>query len=145
MALEDLTLVDASVPESATVAEAVSALSEAHVPALAVLDEEGHVVGIFSESDLLRAVFPGYLAELHHTAFLRDDASALDALAREARDKPVRSFVRATETLRLGDSQVHAAERFMHTGEDALPVVDGERFVGMLSISGLCQARLGQP
>lgn len=142
MSLQDLTLVNASVPEGATVVDAVTALFETRVPALAVLDDAERVVGIFSESDLLKAVFPGYLAEVRHTAFLTDDPSALDALARDARDRPVSDFARATEALQLGDSQIHAAERFMHTGEDALPVVDGERFVGMLSISGLCQARL---
>ncbi|HSI97173.1 MAG TPA: CBS domain-containing protein [Gaiellaceae bacterium] len=142
MSLRDLTLVNASVPESATLAEASSALFAAQVPALAVLDASGRVVGVFSEGDLLRAVFPGYLAEVRHTAFLPDDAPSLDERARQARDTPVREFARSAEVLRVGDSQIHAAERFMHTGEEALPVVDGEQFVGMLSIAALCYARL---
>jgi CBS domain-containing protein len=142
MPLRDATLVNASVHETATFADAVAVLFAARVPALAVLDDAGRVVGIFSEGDLLRAVFPGYLADVRHTAFLPDDAPTLDALARRVRDQPVGDFARRTELLGADDSQIHAAERFMHTGEDALPVVDKGRFVGMLSIAALCQGRL---
>ncbi|HLE99812.1 MAG TPA: CBS domain-containing protein [Gaiellaceae bacterium] len=142
MPLHDLPLVNASVPRSASLAEAAATLFDAQVPALAVLDDEGRVLGVFSEADLLKAVFPGYLADLRHTAFLRDDEPSLDLLAQRARDNPVDQLARPVEPLDLGDSQIHAAERFMHTGEEALPVTDGGRFAGMLSIAALCHARL---
>jgi CBS domain-containing protein len=145
MALRDLSLTDASVPETATLAEAVAELFEARVPAIAVLDDARRVLGILSERDVLRAVFPGYLAEIRHTAFLPDDASTLDELAARARDRPVRDFVRRAEVLHADYSQVHAAERLLHSGDDALPVVDGERFIGMLSVAALCHARLDRP
>lgn len=140
--LRSLPLVDASVPETATFAEAVALLFKAQVPALAVLDADGRLVGVFSEVDALRAAFPGYLAELHHTAFVADDAASLEDLARAVRDRPVREFGRSVEALDADESETHAAERFLHSGEQALPVVDGERFLGMLSIAALCQARL---
>jgi len=145
MALRDLSLTDASVPETATLAEAVAELFVARVPAVAVLDDARRVLGVLSERDVLRAVFPGYLAEIRHTAFLPDDASALDELAARARDRPVRDFVRKAEVLYADDSQVHAAERLMHSGDDALPVVDGARFIGMLSVAALCHTRLDRP
>lgn len=144
MPLRDVQLVNASVLETASLADAASRLFAAKVPALAVLDDTGRVQGIFSEEDLLKAVFPGYLAEVRHTAFLPDDAPSLDELARRVRDRPVREFARASEVLRVEDSKIHAAERFMHTREDALPVVESDRFVGMLSIAALCNARLEQ-
>jgi CBS domain-containing protein len=142
MPLRGIELVDASVLESAPLAEAASKLFASRVPALAVLDASGRVSGVFSEEDLLKAVFPGYLAEVRHTAFMPDDAPSLVELARSVRERPVRDFARRAEVLQLDDSQIHAAERFLHTGEDALPVVDGERFVGILSIAALCSARL---
>lgn len=142
MALRDLDLTDASVPESSTLAEAVAELFAARVPAIAVLDTEQRVVGILSERDILRAVFPGYLEVIRHTAFLPDDAAALEELAARARDRSVREFVREAELLQASDSQIHAAERLMHSGDDALPVVEDGRFVGMLSVAGLCHARL---
>ena len=144
MSLRDTTLVDASVSEDATFAEAVTTLAASRSPALAVLDEQGRIVGVFTEADVLRAVFPSYLAEVRHTAFLTDDSSTLDQFAREVHDRPVRTFARPTTPLSADDTQVHAAERFMHTGESALPVVDNGKFDGMLSVTALCQARLAR-
>jgi hypothetical protein len=54
----------------------------------------------------------------------------------------VAELAREVEPLEGDESETHAAERFLHTGEQALPVVEGERFLGMLSIAALCHARL---
>jgi CBS domain-containing protein len=140
--LRDLPLVDATVSESATCAEAVACLFDAQVPALAVVAADGRLVGVVSELDVLRAVFPGYLAELRHTAFLEDDPDALDARARAVHDRPVGELARKVEVLDGDESETHAAERFLHTGEQALPVVERGRLLGMLSIAALCHARL---
>ena len=140
--LRDLPLVDASVFQTATFAEAVARLFDAQVPALAVLAEDGRLVGVLSEVDVLRAVFPGYLADLGHTAFMEDDPAALDERARAVRGRSVREFTRSVETLDGDESETHAAARFLHTGEEALPVVDRDRFLGMLSIAALCHARI---
>lgn len=145
MALRDLSLIQASVREDATLAAAIAALFESRMPALAVVDAENKVLGILSERDVLGAVFPGYLAEIRHTAFLPDDDTALEELAERARTRPVSEFVREIEVLEADDSQIHAAERLIHSGDDALPVVDDERFIGMLSVAGLCHARLDRP
>jgi CBS domain-containing protein len=142
--LRDLPLVDAAVSEQATFGDAVAELLAARLPAIAVVDGERRVVGLFAEGDLLRGLFPDNLGELRHTAFLADDDARLDARARRARDRPVREFARAVVPLAADESQTHAAERFMHTGEYALPVVEGKRFVGMLSVSALCHARLDE-
>jgi len=139
--LRDLPLVRASVPDSATFADAVAALFDAQVPALAVLAGD-RVVGVISELDVLRAVFPRYLAELRHTAFLEDDPAVLQERARDVRTRRVDEFARVVELLEGDDSGIHAAERFLHSGEQALPVVDDGRFLGMLSIAALCHGRL---
>jgi CBS domain-containing protein len=140
--LRDLPLVDASIPANGTFAEAVALLFEANVPALGVLDDEGGLVGILSERDVLVALFPRYLAELRHTAFLADDLAALDDRAQEVRGRPVREFARQVEPLDATRGETHAAERFLHTGEHALPVLEQRRFLGMLSIAALCHARV---
>jgi CBS domain-containing protein len=58
MPLRDLPLVEASLPASASLAEAAAALSATRSPALAAPGEDGRTVGIFAEGDLLRAVVP---------------------------------------------------------------------------------------
>ena len=140
--LRDLPLVQASVGEDATFAEAVARLFDAQVPGLAVLGRDERLVGVVAELDVLRTVFPGYLAELRHTAFLEDDLPGLDERARAVRNRPVKELARQVEALDGDDSETHAAERFLHLGEQALPVLEGGRFLGMLSIAALCHARL---
>ncbi len=139
--LRDLPLVPASVRQSASFAEATDALFRAEVSAIAVVDGVGRVEGIFGERDVLRAVFPGYLRELRHTSFLPDDQAGLDQRRREVADRPVSDFARAVAVLSADESETHAAERFLHADEAALPVVDGDRYLGMLSVAALCRGR----
>jgi CBS domain-containing protein len=137
--LRRLPLVRASVHETATFGDAALELTRAGVPAIAVLDAQERVRGVFTSEGLLRGWYPPYLAELRHTAFLDDDAMLAER-ADEVRGEPVRPYVERVESLDSGDSRVHAAERFLHAKVDALPVVDEGRFLGMLSIGALCAA-----
>jgi CBS domain-containing protein len=130
--LRDITLVPASVPESATFREAASVLRESGLPAIAVTNREGRVVGLFTDIDLLRGLFPAYLGELRHTAFLPDDPDGLTRRAHEAAAEPVTEHSRRPLELDVETSATHAAERFLHCDEGALPVVEHGRFVGML-------------
>ncbi len=140
--LHDIALVDASVPASATFAEAASALSASRLSGLAVL-EEGRVVGLFTDEELLLGISPRYLDELRHTAFLESELPSLRERARAVGEEPVRAHMRAAKTIELEGSSLHAAERFVHSDEGALPVVDADdRFVGMLSRTEFAHAML---
>ena len=132
MSLRGITLVPASVPAAATFREAATALRESKLPAIAVLGADGRVVGLFTDVDLLRGLFPAYLGELRHTAFLLDDPEAMARRANEAAAEAVTAHCRKPQELELATSAAHAAERFLHCDEGALPVVDHGRFVGML-------------
>jgi CBS domain-containing protein len=140
--LHDIALVDASVDASATFGDAAQALSASRLSALAVLDE-GKVVGLFTDEELLLGVSPRYLDELRHTAFLETELPSLRERAREVRDEPVREHMRRPITIELEGSSMHAVERFVHCDEGALPVVnDDDRFVGMLSRTEFAHALL---
>jgi CBS domain-containing protein len=140
--LHDIALVDASVDVSATFADAARALSASRLAALAVVDE-GRVVGLFTDEELLLGVSPRYLDELRHTAFLETELPSLRERAREVREEPVIKHMRKAVTIELEGSSMHAAERFVHCDEGALPVVDeDDRFVGMLSRTEFAHALL---
>lgn len=132
MTLREITLAPGSVPASATFREAATTLRESRLPAIAVVDQDGRVVGLFTDVDLLRGLFPAYLGELRHTAFLPDDPYAMARRATEVAAEPVTGHARKPHELELDTSSAHAAERFLHCEEGALPVVDHGRFVGML-------------
>jgi len=130
--LRDITLVPASVPATSTFREAAEVLRDNGLPAIAVLAPDGKVAGVFTDVDLLRGLFPAYLGELMHTAFLPDDHDALTRRANEVAAQPVTEHMRTVRELEVETSTVHAAERFLHCEEGALPVVDDDRFIGML-------------
>lgn len=140
--LHDIELVPASVDVSATFDEAARALSENRLPALAVL-EEGRVVGLFTDEEVLLGVSPKYLDELRHTAFLETELPSLREHAAAVRAEPVRKHMRKPITVELDSSSLHAAERFVHCDEGAIAVVgDDGRFVGMLSRAEFAYAML---
>jgi CBS domain-containing protein len=130
--LRETRLVRASVPRTATFLEAARALFGTGISAIAVLDAEQRVAGLFTDEDLLRGLFPGYLGDLHHTAFLREEPDALAARLEEASGDPVERYMREPMTVEIEMSAIHVAERFLHSPWGALAVVEEERFVGMV-------------
>jgi CBS domain-containing protein len=142
--LPDIELVPASVARSATFLEAAEALTRHSVATIAVVDDEDGVVGLFGGEDLLRGLFPGYLADLRHTAFASDDPGVLADRARAVSSQPVEKHMRKPVTVDADASAIHVAERFLHCDFGALAVVEEERFVGMLSRADFCRAVLRQ-
>jgi CBS domain-containing protein len=140
--VSDIELVPASVPRTATFLEAAEELVSHPVTTIAVLDDESRVIGLFGDADLLRGIFPRYLAELRHTAFADDDAGLLAERARAVAGDAVERLMQAPLVLDEASSATHAAERFLHCDHGALPVTSGGRFVGMLGRAELCRAVL---
>ncbi len=140
--LHGIELDPVSVDVSATFDEAARALAESRLSALAVV-EDGKVVGLFTAEELLLGVSPPYLAELRHTAFLEAELPELRERAEAVRSEPVRRHMRKPVTVELDSSSLHATERFVHTDEGAIAVVDDDdRFVGMLSRTEFAYAML---
>ena len=140
--LHGIPLVDASVDVSVTFGEAARVLSESRLSGLAVLEGD-RVVGLFTDEELLLGVSPRYLDELRHTAFLETELPSLRGQAAAVRSEPVRDHMRKPITIELEAGSLHAAERFVHSDEGALPVVDDDDcFVGMLSRTQFAHALL---
>ena len=135
-------LVPASVPLGAPFLEAAAVLTAHPVSTIAVLDRDGRVVGLFGGDHLLTGLFPAYLKELRHTAFITDDELLFERRAREAAHEPVEKHMAEPLVVDTGTSATHVAELFLHFEEDALPVVEDGRFLGMLGRSEFCRAML---
>jgi CBS domain-containing protein len=130
--LREMRLVQAYVPRAATFLEAAKALFGSGISAIAVVDAELRVVGLFTDDELLRGLFPGYLADLHHTAFLREESGGVAARLEQARRESVERYMREPVVVDIDATGMHVAERFLHSPWGALAVVEGERFIGMV-------------
>jgi CBS domain-containing protein len=140
--VSDIELVPASVPRGASFLEAAEELVSHPVTTIAVVDDYDRVVGLFGDAALLGGLFPGYLAELRHTAFADDDAGLLTERARAVAGDAVERHMQPPVALDEASSATHAAERFLHCEHGALPVTRDGRFVGMLGRAELCRAVL---
>jgi CBS domain-containing protein len=139
-AVRDLPLAGVYVSDTATFGEASRALSASKLAAIAVVDSERRVIGVFTQDAQLRGLFPGYLGELRHTAFLGDDPERLAERALVVGGEPVMRYLTKAPSLDANESHTHAAELFLHHGLAALPVVEDGLFIGMLGQGALCDA-----
>jgi CBS domain-containing protein len=113
-----------SMKASATVQEAAEFMASRNVGAVCVVDESGKLLGVFSERDVLRRV----------VVQQKDPVSI--------KVGEVTSDLRAV--IRCDETPHQALERMERIGTRHLPVVDGERWVGMLSMRDLMRVELSE-
>lgn len=113
----------ASVPVPATAEQAIRTMLDRHVGAVAVIDENHRIAGIFTERDVLR-----------HLALGEHDLRKISV--REVMTTPVEMATRSTTA---GEALAAMVERhYRH-----LPIVDDDgRLLGMLSIRNLLEERI---
>lgn len=129
--LREIELRPASVREDRSFLDAARVLLAARISAIAVVNRDERVVGLFTDDDLLGGLFPPYLEELRHTAFLVD-GETLQASAEAASRETVGQHMRRPVTVEVDAGAAHVVERFLHTPWGAIAVVESGRFVGMV-------------
>ena len=100
-----------------TVYEATKAMFEANVASTVIIDNDGKLIGIVTERDLTRCVL----------------AKGLDA--KETRLEEV--MTKNPVTISPDDLAMDALQKMCELGFRHLPIVDGERVVGMVSVRDL--------
>jgi CBS domain-containing protein len=113
-----------SVAESATLKEAAELLDTRRVGAMVILNEAGSVIGVISERDIVRAV-------------ARSGAAALKQLVSE-------SMSRQVVTARPKETIEAAMDRMTDRRIRHLPVVEGARLLGIVSIGDLVKWRIAE-
>jgi CBS domain-containing protein len=112
------------VRDTATALDAAEYMAERNIGAVCVLDGGEKLCGIFSERDLLNRVV----------------VRKLDPAGVPIRD--VMSEPRAV--IECGDTPHDALERMERVGSRHLPVVDGDKFIGMLSMRDIMRVEIGE-
>ena len=113
-----------SMKASASVQDAAEFMASRNVGAVCVVDDSGKLLGVFSERDVLRRV----------VVLQRDPASI--------RVGDVTSELRAV--INCDETPHQALERMELIGTRHLPVVDGDRWVGMLSMRDLLRVEVSE-
>jgi CBS domain-containing protein len=113
----------ASVPVEATAEQAIRAMLDRHVGAVAILDENTRVAGIFTERDVLHR---------------------LSLSGHEPAQTPVREVMTTpVEMATLDTTPGQALATMVERHYRHLPIVDDDgRLLGMLSIRNVLQARI---
>ena len=109
---------------TATVQEAAEFMASRNIGAVCVLDDGGKLLGVLSERDVLKRVVVAQRDPL--TVTVGEVTSELRAV------------------IRCDETPHQALERMELIGTLHLPVVDGERWVGMFSIRDLLRVELGE-
>jgi CBS domain-containing protein len=116
-----------------TVETAVRAVLESGMPALAAVGDDERFTGIFGEREFMSALFPGYLRELRHTAFLRRSLDAALETREGCRHEPIGRYLTTDHVEVAPDfSDVGVAEIFLHHRVLVVPVVDAGRVEGLI-------------
>ena len=112
------------VPESATALDAAEYMSKRNIGAVCVLDGDEKLCGIFSERDLLKRVVVHKL-----------DPAAV----------PIRDVMsEPSAVIECSDTPHNALELMEQVGSRHLPVVDGGKFIGMLSMRDIMRVEIGE-
>jgi CBS domain-containing protein len=112
---------------------AVRRLLDSELPALPVVDERERYAGIFGEREFMNALFPGYLSQLKHSAFLSRSLDEALEKRESCRIEPVGKYMH-TGHVEVGPdfSDTQVAEIFLHHRVLVVPIVDHGAVVGMI-------------
>jgi len=129
-----------------TYAEVANLLHQNMIGSIAIC-ADGKLVGIVSEKDLFRAMFPNY-GDYYRTPELFTDVESYEDAVSELRDKPIASFmITDVVTIRPDEPIMKAGGLMLAKHIHQLPVIENEKFVGMISredvFSAILKARLG--
>ncbi len=112
------------VPDTATALDAAVYMADRKIGAVCVLDGDEKLCGIFSERDLLQRV----------VVHKRDPAAV-----------PIREVMSEPRAvIECGDTPHEALERMERVGSRHLPVVDGDKFIGMLSMRDIMRVEISE-
>jgi CBS domain-containing protein len=112
------------VRDSSTALDAAEFMASRNIGAVCVLDGDDRLVGIFSERDLLKRVV---------------------VAGRDPRQVPIREVMSEPRAvIECNDTPHEALERMERVGSRHLPVMDGEKFVGMLSMRDIMRVEISE-
>lgn len=123
-----------SIPYDATIKEAAEILHKGRFSGGPVIDKAGNLVGVISEKDLFRALYPTYreIYQEEDLSILLDPQNLEDWL-KDAGGKKIKDILQKPITTTPQTPLVKAAAVMLARGIHRLPVLDNGKLVGIIS------------
>ncbi len=133
-----------SVGPDAPARDALKVMLEHRIPAVPVIDKEGHLEGVVTDAGLLDSAVPQYLRLMENLSFVSEEADKWVHYLSEAADKPVREVMnRDVSQIELGHSEIEAAHRMVHDGVPSVVITENGKPVGVVNRLDLYGAIVG--
>ncbi|MGE3173597.1 MAG: HPP family protein [Planctomycetota bacterium] len=129
---------DAIIPDPLTVAPTTTLLQFV----LAVLDgnqttasvvDAGRLVGVVSVEDVFRRLLPHYVGMTGSLATILHESYFEEVFERFKNTDVASVMSRDVDSIAPDEPLMHAVEKFVHKWRKTLPVIDGGRFVGVVT------------
>jgi len=128
------------IEETKTVRDAVNVMLETQHHALPVVDAQGTMVGLLSQTEILRLFLPQYAEHLDDLAFLPDDFPSFEANVSKAGDVPVADIMnREPVTVTEDTAVVELAALMILRDIRLLPIVSDGKVVGVVGSEDLME------
>ncbi|MBM7559123.1 HPP family protein [Marinitoga litoralis] len=134
MKVEDIMLKDVtSIVEDVTVERFITLCERHGYSALPIVDKDFHLVGLLSESMVIKASIPGYLSLMQSTSFIPDSQQFIKGL-KHILHEPVSKIMDKNPTkVYYDDTALYVADVIIKKSLKIVPVVDhNNRLVGIV-------------
>ena len=127
------------VSETTTLRELSRAFRRHGVTTLSVINDQGELVGVVTEAELLKAMLPGY-SELLDTLQYMQDFEYLEDRADEVEDVPVRDIMlRGAISVTENTPLMRVISLFLLKATSHIPVVHDNRPVGVVARTDIAE------
>lgn len=129
-----------SVRPEDTIKDVVILICTNHISGVTVVDDKGGIVGIISEKDIIRAMYPNY-SEFYDDPVRTRDFNETEGRYEELMARQVGELMsRDVFTTRPGTPMLAAASLMLRKKIRRLPVVEGGKIIGIVSQGDIHQA-----
>lgn len=123
------------------VGSATRRVIESGLPGLPAVDEDGEFVGIFGEREFMKALFPGYMNELHSAAMVSRTIDETIERRTGCAEESIRDYLTTDHVVVEDDhSDTQLAELFLHHRVLVIPIATEGKVHAVVTRSDFFQA-----
>jgi CBS domain-containing protein len=128
-----------SVSETTTLRELSRAFRRFGVTTIPVINDQGELVGVVNEADLLRTMLPSY-GDLQDDLQYMMDYEYLEDRAGSVEDEPVKNImVRGAVSVNENAPLMRVISLFLLKSTSHIPVVRDDKIVGVVARTDICE------